>query len=123
MKHMVTWSEIPVSDMERAMNFYREVLSVDFKREDMGGYDYSMFATDPEAVSGALVAGEGYNPSMDGSVVYLDGGDDLSEALNRITRLGNQVVVPKTAINDGENGYFAQFIDSEGNRVGLYSKG
>jgi len=122
MNHMITWSEIAVKDMDRAMNFYREVLGVDFKREDMGGMDYAMFDTAEELVSGALVAGECCNPSADGTIVYLNGGDDLSEPLSRITRLGNQVVVPKTAIADGECGYFAQFMDSEGNRVGLYSK-
>ena len=122
MNHMVTWSELPVTDMERAMNFYKEILSVEFKREDMSGYDYAMFATEEDAVSGALVAGEGYAPSTDGSVVYLNGGDDISVPLSKITKLGNQVVIPKTAIQDGEAGYFAQFIDSEGNRVGLYSQ-
>ena len=122
MNHMVTWSEIAVNDMERAMNFYKEVLGVNFKREDMGGFDYAMFETDEEAVSGALVAGECCTPSADGTIVYLNGGDDLSEPLSRITRLGNQVVVPKTAINDGSCGYFAQFIDCEGNRIGLFSK-
>ena len=121
MNHMVTWAEIPVSNMERAMSFYREVLSVDFKREDMGGFDYAMFAADPELISGALVAGEGYRPGNEGTVVYLNGGDNLSDALSRISRLGNKVVVPKTPINEGNNGYFAQFIDSEGNRVGLFS--
>ena len=122
MNHMVTWSELPVNDMERAMGFYKEVLSVDFKREEMSGYDYAMFATDEEAVSGALIAGEGYTPSAEGTVIYLNGGDDISLPLSKITQLGNQVLVPKTPIQDGAGGYFAQFIDSEGNRVGLYSQ-
>ncbi|TQV72328.1 VOC family protein [Aliikangiella marina] len=122
MDHMVTWSELPVNDMERAMKFYKDILNVEFKREDMSGYDYAMFATDEDLVSGALVAGEGYSPSAQGTVIYLNGGDDISEPLSKITKLGNQVVVPKTAIQDGAGGYFAQFIDSEGNRVGLYSK-
>ena len=121
MNHIITWAEIPVSDMERAMNFYKEVLGTEFKREDMGGFDYAMFEATPEQVSGALVAGECCTPSADGSIVYLNGGEDLSEPLARIGRMGNQVVVPKTSIGDGECGYFAQFIDSEGNRVGLYS--
>lgn len=122
MKHLVTWSEIAVTDIERAMNFYKEVLGVNFKRETMDDFDYAMFEAEEDAISGALVAGECATPSADGTIIYLNGGDDLSEPLSRITRLGNQVVVPKTAIHDGESGYFAQFIDSEGNRVGLYSQ-
>ncbi|TQV88105.1 VOC family protein [Aliikangiella coralliicola] len=122
MKHLVTWSEISVSDIERAKNFYGEVFGIGFKHETMGDHEYAMFESEPDTVTGALVAGDGYNPTADGTIVYLNGGDDLSEPLSRITRLGSQVVVPKTAINDGEQGYFAQFIDSEGNRVGLYSE-
>ncbi len=122
MQHMITWSEIPVTDMERAMNYYREILGVEFEKTEMGGIDYAMFNTKPELVSGALVAGDCCKPSADGTIVYLNGGEDLSVPLSRITRLGSQVIVPKTAINDGEHGYFAQFIDSEGNRVGLFSE-
>lgn len=122
MKHLVTWSEIAVTDMDRAMGFYKEVLGVNFKREAMGDLDFAMFEAEEDLVTGALVAGECATPSADGTIVYLNGGEDLSEPLSRITRLGNQVIVPKTAIQDGECGYFAQFIDSEGNRVGLFSE-
>ncbi|WP_196139042.1 VOC family protein [Aliikangiella sp. G2MR2-5] len=121
MKHIVTWAEIPVNNMERAMNFYREILNVNFKRDEMDGFDFAMFEAGEENITGALIHGDGYTPSTEGSVVYLNGGDDLNGPLEIINRLGNQVLVPKTAINDGECGYFAQFIDSEGNRVGLYS--
>lgn len=121
MKHMVTWAEISVSDMERAMAFYQKILAVDFKRESMGDLDYAMFACEQEAISGALVAGESYEPSDKGSIIYLNGGDDLNVSLDKISAQGKQIVIPKTPINDGECGYFAQFIDSEGNRVGLYS--
>ena len=86
----------------------------------MGGFDYAMFAAE-EAISGALVLGGCYQPSKQGSVVYFNC-SDITPILNIITELGNEILVPRTAINNGERGYFAQFFDSEGNRVGLYSK-
>ncbi|WP_444995873.1 VOC family protein [Aliikangiella sp. IMCC44359] len=122
MKHIVTWAEIPVTNLERAMNFYRETLSFNFKREEMCGYEYAMFETEEEAVTGALVFGKGFIPSNKGSIIYLDGGDDLNIPLGKIENMGNKIVIPKTGINEGEHGYFAHFIDSEGNIVGLYSK-
>ncbi len=121
-KHIVNWAEIPVSNMQRAITFYQEVLQVSIKQDKMGDYDYSVFEADEEAVSCALVAGEGYKPGIEGSVIYLNGGEDLTRPLEIATKLGSEVLIPKTAINDGDCGYFAQFVDSEGNRIGLYSK-
>ena len=44
---------------------------------------YGMLPCDMEngGVGGALMQSEGFNPSMEGTVVYLNGGDDLSIAL------------------------------------------
>ncbi len=123
MNNVVTWFEIPVSDMERAKAFYSKVMDVDFKDDDMDGMKMAIFNYEEPGVSGMLVQSEGYEPSKTGAVIYLNGGDDLSVPLSRAVENGAEVLWPKTAINDGECGYFAQFSDSEGNRVGLYSKG
>jgi predicted enzyme related to lactoylglutathione lyase len=52
-------------------------------------------------------------------VVYLNAGEDLAVALAKVEGAGGQVLVPKTGI--GENGFFAYFLDTEGNKVGLHS--
>jgi predicted enzyme related to lactoylglutathione lyase len=39
-----------------------------------------------------------------------------------VKAVGGNVTIPKTELPEGM-GYFAQFIDSEGNRVGLHSMG
>ena len=70
-------------------------------------------------VGGAIVEGEGYEPAASGSIVYLNGGDDLATPLSRVESAGGKVVVDKMDI--GENGYIAQFMDTEGNRVALHS--
>ena len=46
----------------------------------------------------------------------------LREPLARVVTAGGSIVVPKTDIGEGF-GYFALFIDTEGNRVGLHSHG
>lgn len=38
----------------------------------------------------------------------------------KVPAAGGKVVTPKTALPEGM-GYFAHFVDSEGNRVGLHS--
>ena len=84
---------------------------------------YGMLPCDMEngGVGGALMQSEGFNPSMDGTVVYLNGGDDLSTPLSKVESAGGKITMPKTSI--GENGFMARFTDTEGNSVALHSMG
>ncbi len=119
MKHAISWFEIPVTDIERAMTFYRTVLGTDFQRMDQPNMLYAAFAADPEGITGALAQGEGFVPGDHGTVVYM-AAEDVSVPLAKVEAAGGKIVIPKT--NIGENmGYFAQFVDTEGNRVGLFS--
>lgn len=120
--HIATWFELPVIDMQRAQSFYRNVLDAAFKDEEMNGFQLAIFDAEAGAVSGMLVLGEQYQPSPTGAVVYLNGGENLNTPLDKAIQNGGSVLVPKTPIHDGECGYFALFLDSEGNRVGLYSR-
>jgi len=121
MNNVASWFEIPVTDMQRAKDFYQNVLQTTFKDEAMGGYQLAIFEAEEGAVSGMLMQGEHYQPSQTGAVVYLNAGEDLSIPLARAIQHGGSVLMPKTPIHDGDCGYFALFLDSEGNRVGLHS--
>jgi predicted enzyme related to lactoylglutathione lyase len=114
------WFEIPAIDLDRAQRFYETALGQPLKREAMGEVELAVFpyAGQPHS-SGALMLHPQCAPSMDGSTVYLSV-DNLTPVLERIEGLGAQTVVPRTALPEGM-GYFAQFRDSEGNRVGLWS--
>jgi predicted enzyme related to lactoylglutathione lyase len=59
-------------------------------------------------------------PSMDGTIVYLNAGDNLQSTLDKVRLNGGKVVVPKTQISP-EIGFFAMFTDTEGNKLGLHS--
>lgn len=47
-------------------------------------------------------------------------GEDLQPMLDKIEKSGGEILVPKMEISP-EMGYFALFIDSEGNKIGLHS--
>ena len=121
MNHITTWFEIPVTNMQRAKSFYQEVLKTSFTDNEMDGYQMALFEHEETAVSGMLVLGQDYEPRKTGTVVYFNGGENLDDPLSRVTKLGGSIIIPKTAIEEGCSGYFSQFLDSEGNRVGLYS--
>ena len=118
----INWFDIPVTDIKRAVKFYSTILGAEVQMMDAGeDVSMAMLPMEGEGVGGALTQTEGYKPSKDGTVVYLNGGADLSAALNRVEKAGGKVIVPKTDI--GEHGFFAIFEDSEGNHVGLHSMG
>jgi uncharacterized protein len=122
-ENAINWFEIPVNDIERAMKFYGAVFATQLQKRDVGT-SVMAFLPDHGGVGGAIVQVHdktwGYAPSHSGSVVYLNGGEDLSTALSRVEGAGGKVITPKTDIGQGF-GYFAFFEDTEGNRVGLHS--
>ncbi|MCL4146075.1 UNVERIFIED_CONTAM: hypothetical protein GTU68_060767 [Idotea baltica] len=123
MKSAISWFEIPVTDYNRAKKFYTTVLGIEINDHSMPDptMEYGIFDYKPEedGVGGAIFKGEGQKPSMEGTTVYLNGGNDLSLPLSRVERSGGKVLMPKTDI--GENGFFALFADTEGNKVALHS--
>lgn len=120
MPNALNWFEIPVADFGRAKAFYEKVLAITIEPMPMGPVTMGMLSSDPAAVGGAIVHSEEGAPSQNGTMVYLNGGDDLAPMLARVEAAGGQVVVPKTEIGN-DFGFFAHFLDTEGNKVGLHS--
>ena len=90
--------------------------------QEMGNLKLGFFMVKPGGIGGAIVQGKGYVPAVAGTMVYLNGGNDLDIILNRVEGAGGQVVQRKTKISD-ELGYFATFLDTEGNKVAIHSMG
>ncbi len=120
MTNAINWFEIPVTDFARAKKFYETILAAEIMEMPFPNGNYGMLPSDMQnGVGGGLVQGEGFEPSDKGTIVYLNGGDDLSLPLSRVEQAGGKILMPKTSI--GENGYMAHFIDTEGNRVAFHS--
>jgi predicted enzyme related to lactoylglutathione lyase len=120
MKNAINWFEIPVKNYERAKKFYTSVLSGDIKDMHMDGAKYGFLPFDEsDGVGGAIVKSDFAVPSVAGCVIYLNGGEDLQHSLSRVEESGGKIVMPKTSI--GEEGFIAQFLDTEGNKLALHS--
>ncbi len=119
MENMVSWFELPVKKLERAMKFYSKVLGVELQEMKGMPKKYAMFPYGPGIASGGLIEDASNAPSLSGTLIYLAGGDDLSKPLGRVEAAGGKVLMPKTSI--GEHGFTSQFQDTEGNRVALHS--
>jgi uncharacterized protein len=120
MENLINWFEIPAINFSRATKFYKGILGLEIQETEMFGTKMGFFPSDQKNVTGAIVQGEDYKTSNDGVTIYLNGGKDLQFILDKVARFGGKVIVSKTQISP-EMGYFAMFIDTEGNKLALHS--
>ena len=119
-RNTINWFEIPAADIQRAQKFYSKILGLELFMSHGEGFQMAIFpGHGHEVVHGALVQGQGYIPSEQGTVVYLNGGADLNQALGKVEAAGGKILKPKFGI--GEHGFIAFFRDTEGNKVALHS--
>jgi len=116
MEKLISWVDIPATDFKRAVKFYNTVLEIELQEFECETEKMACFPSGEGAISFA----KGFNPSKDGVLVSLNTGTDLDKTMLRIEKNGGTIIQPKTKIEVEGRGYFALFIDSEGNRVGLY---
>lgn len=119
-KDYVSWFEIPVLDLNRALTFYNHIYGFSMEVAESDTYSMAFFPVDT-GVGGALVQGQGCIPSENGPLLYLNGGHNLNNIIDRVEEAGGRVIMTKTLIS-GDAGYFAIFIDTEGNKLALHSK-
>ena len=117
----INWFEIPVDDFERAKIFYSRIFDYDMPTIDMGPIRMGFLLFEQgKGIGGTIVKGEGLMPARNGTLAYLNAGNDLTAVLMRIDAAGGKVLMEKTLVAPGL-GYFAHFLDSEGNKVALHS--
>ena len=121
MKNAINWFEVPVKNIDSARKFYETVFGTEMHLMEAIGMKSAFFPADMETggIGGCIIQGHGYEPSSTGTLIYLNGGDDLGVPLSRVEAAGGKILLPKTAI--GPNGFMAHFIDIEGNKIGLHS--
>ena len=120
MNNPVQWFEIATTNLERAKDFYAKVFNLEFQFIDMPDNKMYMFgAPDKVGSAGCLVQSPESKPSTDGTIIYF-ACKDLAIEAGKIEKVGGKLIIPKTDI--GEFGFFTQFIDTEGNRIGLHSQ-
>ena len=118
MNKLIAWVEIPVRNMEKAIAFYNEVFQLSLEALDFGHEKMALLPND----EGALSLAKDFNPSSDGILPSFNVPDSMEATIERLENNGGKVILPKTKIEAEGRGYFATFIDCEGNKIGLYSQ-
>ena len=117
---MLAWFEIPVLNLERATAFYNAIFDVNFETVTTPTHSMAFFPQG-SGIGGALVFGDGCIPSHSGSLLYLNVQTSLDIALNKVVDVAGQVIMGKTLLGD-DVGHYALILDSEGNRIALFTK-
>jgi predicted enzyme related to lactoylglutathione lyase len=120
MENTFCWIDIPVIDLERAINFYAKVLNQAVQKVSEHGMEFGLLPHAETNVSGCLCVIPERKPSSDGPLVYLNVEGRLDAALEAAKEAGGKLVSGKEQI--GPYGHRALLIDTEGNGIALYSK-
>jgi uncharacterized protein len=115
--------EIPADDIAKAQKFYGNVFGWEFKA---WSDEYSLAITaksdaddnplEPGAINGGIQK-RSHRAKTPTFVIQVD---SIDNTLKNIETLGGKVAIPKESI--GDMGFYAQFDDPEGNRIGLFQE-
>ena len=114
----VRYLEIPVSNIERAVDFYEFVFGVELERVVVDGYEMAHFPTlgDGKGADVTLAQGDVYIPSKTGAIIYFHV-PDIDAVMIRAAERGAETLYAKKEVAPGT--WVAELEDSEGNRVAL----
>src|SRR5204862_3200366 len=118
------WTDIPVTNLDRAIKFYSAVLGSEVRKLSDGKAEYGLLPHDQGDASGCLCirsdsGGVDNRPSANGPLIYLLVEGRLDHAVEAARANGGKVLRARQQIR--EHGFRAVVIDSEGNRIALHS--
>ena len=117
------WIELPVKDINRALQFYKTVFQLgDIAINDDGTRKTATLANTGEGGSPGLSLTQvaGFSPSERSGVwLYFAAGEDFDGHAARVKQAGGTLVDERVSM--GEAGSYTSFLDTEGNLLSLYT--
>lgn len=120
MNKVFSYVAIPTGDFERAFKFYSEITGGLIAKNPNVPFPMAYFTDATGDNVGHLFQLPNFKPSADGAIVYMELAKDLNEIVAKIENSGGKVIMPKTMIAP-DKGYWALFLDTEGNKLALHS--
>src|SRR5437870_11642596 len=91
------WTDIPVTNLDRAIKFYSAVLGNEVSKISEGGFEYGLLPHEEQNASGCLCvvsdsAGTDAKPSQSGPFIYLSVEGRLDDAANAVKSNGGTLL-------------------------------
>ncbi len=123
-ENRICWTDIPVTDLGRALKFYSAVLDREVPKMSANGMEYGLLPHEDGSASGCLCvgsdsAGTENKPSQSGPLIYISVEGRLDDAVQAARANSAKILEERTQI--GPHGFRAVIVDSEGNRIALHS--
>jgi predicted enzyme related to lactoylglutathione lyase len=112
--HPIVHLEISANDAKAASKFYHDVFG--WKIEVDPNFNYHQFSSEGGPGGGFVTVPD---QAKAGEVVAYLSSDDIDASLKKVEQAGGKVLVPRTEIPGV--GWFANFADPTGNKMGLYT--
>lgn len=114
----LSWFDFPTKDETKSMPFYKSVLDWNFIPMGPG---YWMIQVGKEMIGGLRKESVIESQSANAFVPYFTV-PSTREGRTLVEKNGGKLVGETIAINGGEDGYFQNFTDLDGNLIALWSK-
>jgi uncharacterized protein len=123
-ENTLCWTDIPVTNLDRAIKFYSAVLGEEVRKMSEQGLEYGLLPHEEQNASGCLCVGSDSvgnenKPSQIGPLIYIAVEGRLDAAVKAVKSNGGKVLEEKQQV--GPHGFRAVIVDSEGNRLALHS--
>ncbi len=126
--NVINWFEIPVTDTIRAKQFYETLLDLQMEtlhfpesRETLTFFPFNpdIVQATSGRVTGVLTQSPTAQPSLAGTLVYLNASPSIQAVLDRVAPAGGAIISGPVYIKAG---FIAIISDTEGNRIGLHAE-
>ena len=121
MKTCVAFFEIPTIDLERAVRFYEIILGEKLKIVEYGEEKMAFIFSGNQQPIGCIFSQKGYLPTSN-SITISFYTENMEESLVLVNKAGGKIVTEPCVTCEGAEDYFAYFLDTEGNRIGLFMR-
>lgn len=111
----VVWTEIPVSDMQKAVDFYNTVFDLQTAIDTSGPNPMAVLGASMDTAGGHLYPGK--PATGNGPTIHIAVKDMLEDAAIRCRKAGGTVIGEVITIPPGR---FVYATDPDGNSIGLF---
>ncbi len=117
-EHFLVWGELPVTDLERSIAFYKAVTQGEVTRDDSGPNPMAVFQPKEMKTGIALSMYPGKPAARGtGTTLHLSAQGGLEDTMQRVRDAGGEVVSEPIPLPAGR---FFYALDLDGNSVGFF---